>query len=67
MSDVTLSFSFVSLSFGLYNNFITFRCRDRRKVIQEYSDIDEGELKSNHENIVNKQNILLELNEKTMD
>ena len=54
-------------SFGLYNNSITYRCRDRQKVIQEYSDIDEGELKSNHENIVNKQKILKELNEKNMD
>ena len=54
-------------SFGLYNNSIKFRCRDRQKIIQIYSDIDEGELKSNHENIVNKQNILKELNEKIMD
>ena len=37
------------------------------EVIQEYSDIDEGELKSNHENIVNKQNILLELNEMSVE
>ena len=35
--------------------------------IQQSWDIDEGEPKSIHENIVNKKNILKELNEKIMD